>query len=214
MHADIKGANQKHRNEQLNRSIQNFLYGLLATDNDVAAKKSLAVLTELWRRHVWRDARTVNVIGEPNQQSCTARCLRPLIYLLQSRHWLGHYSFCVHVRAGWLGEGGWGPGGEGKRKRVAVGGEVLEGEGAVCFRCRSAGSKQSMIWPYAKNMYGAVQSADMHPTGMHGGGNQTPSRNGLLPVLTIAAVSSCVPCICGLPCAGLPSRDTPACTGV
>ena len=64
MHADIKGANQKHRNEQLNRSIQNFLYGLLATDNDVAAKKSLAVLTELWRRHVWRDARTVNVIGE------------------------------------------------------------------------------------------------------------------------------------------------------
>ena len=65
MHADIKGANQKHRNEQLNRSIQNFLYGLLATDNDVAAKKSLAVLTELWRRHVWRDARTVNVIGKP-----------------------------------------------------------------------------------------------------------------------------------------------------
>lgn len=63
-HADIKGANQKHRNEQLNRSIQNFLYGLLATDNDVAAKKSLAVLTELWRRHVWRDARTVNVIGK------------------------------------------------------------------------------------------------------------------------------------------------------
>ena len=67
LHADIKGANQKHRNEQLNRSIQNFLYGLLATDNDVAAKKSLAVLTELWRRHVWRDARTVNVIGESLQ---------------------------------------------------------------------------------------------------------------------------------------------------
>ena len=62
--ADIKTANQKHRNEQLNRTIQNFLYSLLATDNDVAAKKSLAVLTELWRRHVWRDARTVNVIGE------------------------------------------------------------------------------------------------------------------------------------------------------
>ena len=62
--ADIKTANQKHRNEQLNRTIQNFLYSLLATDNDVAAKKSLAVLTELWRRHVWRDARTVNVIGQ------------------------------------------------------------------------------------------------------------------------------------------------------
>jgi hypothetical protein len=27
------------------------------------AKKSLSVLTELWRSHVWRDARTINVIG-------------------------------------------------------------------------------------------------------------------------------------------------------
>ena len=61
--ADIKGANQKHRDERLNRSIQNFLYSMLQDDSEMAAKKSLAVLTELWRRHVWRDARTVNVIG-------------------------------------------------------------------------------------------------------------------------------------------------------
>ena len=61
--ADIKGANQRHRDERLNRSIQNFLYSMLQDDSEMAAKKSLAVLTELWRRHVWRDARTVNVIG-------------------------------------------------------------------------------------------------------------------------------------------------------
>ena len=72
--ADIKTANQKHRNEQLNRTIQNFLYSLLATDNDVAAKKSLAVLTELWRRHVWRDARTVNVIGESASDLSDLQC--------------------------------------------------------------------------------------------------------------------------------------------
>ncbi len=72
--ADIKTANQKHRNEQLNRTIQNFLYSLLATDNDVAAKKSLAVLTELWRRHVWRDARTVNVIGESASDLSRFQC--------------------------------------------------------------------------------------------------------------------------------------------
>lgn len=72
--ADIKTANQKHRNEQLNRTIQNFLYSLLATDNDVAAKKSLAVLTELWRRHVWRDARTVNVIGESASDPPNFQC--------------------------------------------------------------------------------------------------------------------------------------------
>lgn len=36
----------------------------LQNENEGAAKRSLAVLTELYRRHVWRDARTVNVIGE------------------------------------------------------------------------------------------------------------------------------------------------------
>ena len=61
--ADIKNANQKQRNERLNRSLQNFLYGCIGNEGEAAAKPALAVLTELWRRHVWRDARTANVIG-------------------------------------------------------------------------------------------------------------------------------------------------------
>ena len=60
---DIKAANRHHRNDKLNRALQSFMYGVMADDNEAAAKKSLAVCTELWRRHVWRDARTVNVIG-------------------------------------------------------------------------------------------------------------------------------------------------------
>lgn len=63
--ADIKSANQKQRNERLNRSLQNFLYGCIGNEGEAAAKPALAVLTELWRRHVWRDARTANVIGAP-----------------------------------------------------------------------------------------------------------------------------------------------------
>ncbi|GFH22547.1 protein SDA1, partial [Haematococcus lacustris] len=61
--ADIKNSNKKHRNEKLNRQLQSFMYGIIADDNEAAAKKSLAVCTELWRRQVWRDARTVNVIA-------------------------------------------------------------------------------------------------------------------------------------------------------
>jgi protein SDA1 len=61
--ADLKAANQKGRNERLNKSVQSFLYSVLADDNELAAKKSLAVLSELWRRHIWRDGRTVNCIG-------------------------------------------------------------------------------------------------------------------------------------------------------
>ncbi len=63
LRADIKGANQKQRNERLNRGAQAFLYGCIAGEGEGAAKMALAVLTELWRRHVWRDARTANVIG-------------------------------------------------------------------------------------------------------------------------------------------------------
>jgi hypothetical protein len=36
----------------------------LGDESELAAKKALAVLSELWRRKVWRDARTVNCIGE------------------------------------------------------------------------------------------------------------------------------------------------------
>lgn len=61
--SDIKAQNRKHRNERLNRALQNFMYSMLADDNETAAKKSLAVLMELYRRGVWRDARTVNVIA-------------------------------------------------------------------------------------------------------------------------------------------------------
>ncbi|KXZ52362.1 hypothetical protein GPECTOR_10g996 [Gonium pectorale] len=61
--ADLKAANRKTRNERLNRAVQNFMYTVVSDDNEAAAKRGLAVLTEMWRRHVWRDARTVNVIA-------------------------------------------------------------------------------------------------------------------------------------------------------
>lgn len=44
-------------------AVQAFLYGLLQQEEESAALRALAVLTELHRRNVWRDARTVNVIG-------------------------------------------------------------------------------------------------------------------------------------------------------
>lgn len=62
--SDIKNSNRKGRNERLNRAVQNFMYSVIQDEHEGAAKKGLAVLTEMWRRNVWRDARTVNVIAE------------------------------------------------------------------------------------------------------------------------------------------------------
>ncbi len=61
--SDIKAANKNGRADRLNRSTQSFLYGVLADEHEGIAKRGLAVLIEMWRRHVWRDARTVNVIA-------------------------------------------------------------------------------------------------------------------------------------------------------
>ena len=61
--ADIKNSNRRQRNDRLNRAVQNFMYAVIQDEHEGAAKKGLAVATEMWRRHVWRDARTVNVIA-------------------------------------------------------------------------------------------------------------------------------------------------------
>jgi protein SDA1 len=61
--ADIKGANKKGRNEQFNRKVQNILLPIVEQEDEVCAKRALAVFTDMWRRQVWRDAKTANGIA-------------------------------------------------------------------------------------------------------------------------------------------------------
>mmetsp|Transcript_3833 Transcript_3833/g.10420 ORF Transcript_3833/g.10420 Transcript_3833/m.10420 type:complete len:795 (+) Transcript_3833:172-2556(+) len=62
--ADVKGANKVKRNDSMNRQVQNFLAAALKDENETAAKKALAVITELYRRNIWSDARTVNLVAD------------------------------------------------------------------------------------------------------------------------------------------------------
>ncbi|KAK7097160.1 protein SDA1 homolog [Littorina saxatilis] len=59
---DIKNINAKHKNVRLNTTLQNFMYTMLRDSNHVAAKMSLDVMVDLYKRNVWKDAKTVNVI--------------------------------------------------------------------------------------------------------------------------------------------------------
>ncbi|KAF4098822.1 protein SDA1 homolog [Onychostoma macrolepis] len=59
---DIKNINAKHKNNKLNTTLQNFMYTMLRDSNPIAAKISLDVMVELYRRNIWNDAKTVNVI--------------------------------------------------------------------------------------------------------------------------------------------------------
>lgn len=60
---DIKNINTKKHDEKLNRSIQAVLFKVVAEDSGVTARRSVDILAELYRRRVWTDERTVNVIA-------------------------------------------------------------------------------------------------------------------------------------------------------
>jgi protein SDA1 len=85
---DIKNINEKHKNQKMNRTLQNFMYTMLNDPSDIAAKKSLDVMIDLYRKRIWfafpssaslfkrlqsvgpspiidrNDAKTVNVISQ------------------------------------------------------------------------------------------------------------------------------------------------------
>lgn len=60
---DIKNINAKHKNAKINTVLQNFMFTMLKDANDRAARMSLDIMIELYRKNVWNDAKTVNVIA-------------------------------------------------------------------------------------------------------------------------------------------------------
>lgn len=45
------------------RGLQAYLYGIVEEPNEVLVKRSMHVLVDLFRRRIWNDARTANVVG-------------------------------------------------------------------------------------------------------------------------------------------------------
>lgn len=60
---DIKNLNAKHKNAKLNTSLQNFMFTMLKDSNTRAAKMSVDIMIELYKKNVWNDTKTVNVIA-------------------------------------------------------------------------------------------------------------------------------------------------------
>jgi protein SDA1 len=70
---DIKTINLNKTNEKLNKRVQAMMYSLIEEDTSVIARKAVLILSELYRRRVWVDVRTVNVLG--------AACTSPSIQI-------------------------------------------------------------------------------------------------------------------------------------
>jgi protein SDA1 len=61
--ADVRAANRKGRNQRLNGALQNVL-AKLSGEGGPPARLALGLLVELYRRGVWADARTVNIVAD------------------------------------------------------------------------------------------------------------------------------------------------------
>ncbi|KAL3880573.1 hypothetical protein ACJMK2_032804 [Sinanodonta woodiana] len=81
---DIKNVNLRHKNSKLNTTLQNFMYTMMKDNNQIAAKMSLDVMLELYRRNIWNDAKTVNVITT----ACFSKVTKILVAAL--KFFLGH----------------------------------------------------------------------------------------------------------------------------
>ncbi|CAK9096699.1 Protein SDA1 homolog (Nucleolar protein 130) (SDA1 domain-containing protein 1) (hSDA) [Durusdinium trenchii] len=62
--SDIRNVNRQATNQKLNKAIQNEVYRMLEDPSSIAAKKSLQIMVDLYKRRVWVDVRTVNVIAD------------------------------------------------------------------------------------------------------------------------------------------------------
>ena len=60
---DLKNTNAKHKDVKLNSSMQNFMYKMINDSHHTAAKMALDIMIDLYKKNVWKDAKTVNVIA-------------------------------------------------------------------------------------------------------------------------------------------------------
>merc|ERR1712166_1500169 len=60
---DVSGLNKKHKSNKVNSTLQNFMFRMVNDNNVIAARFSLKVITTLYKRNIWTDTKTANVVA-------------------------------------------------------------------------------------------------------------------------------------------------------
>ncbi|KAF7989980.1 hypothetical protein HCN44_008654 [Aphidius gifuensis] len=76
---DIKNINSKHKNAKVNTTLQNFMFTMFKDSNERAAKMSADIMIELYKKNIWNDAKTVNVIAT----GCFSRTIKVVVTCLK-----------------------------------------------------------------------------------------------------------------------------------
>ncbi|XP_076232071.1 SDA1 domain containing protein Mys45A [Calliopsis andreniformis] len=76
---DIKNINAKQKNAKINTSLQNFMFLMLKDSNVRAAKMSADIMIELYKKNIWNDTKTVNVLAT----GCFAKTTKVMVACLK-----------------------------------------------------------------------------------------------------------------------------------
>ncbi|KAJ3684316.1 hypothetical protein LUZ61_013480 [Rhynchospora tenuis] len=79
----IRRMNKKHKNETQNHKLQNIIFPMLQSEDELRAKRALTIACELHRRKVWFDERTANEICCACFHSSSRIRVAALSFLLQ-----------------------------------------------------------------------------------------------------------------------------------
>ncbi|GMH43585.1 hypothetical protein BSKO_11507 [Bryopsis sp. KO-2023] len=79
--ADIKNCHKLGKG-QISKKTKGFLLNMINDSDELISKKSLAILSDLWRREVWRDIHTANVIASATEHSQSSVVLAAVKFFL------------------------------------------------------------------------------------------------------------------------------------
>ena len=60
---DIKRINAHHKNSSINKQIQNLIFEIIKNNQDNSAKRALHIMIQLYKKNIWNDSKTVNIIS-------------------------------------------------------------------------------------------------------------------------------------------------------
>jgi protein SDA1 len=92
---DIRNQNKNSANEHLNRTVQGFLHKVIVASNaqhsreavnespaDIAARKAVDMVCDLYRRKIWTDERTVSILASAVESPITNVMVRAMRFFL------------------------------------------------------------------------------------------------------------------------------------
>ncbi len=60
---DIKRINAHHKNQAINKQIQTLIFEILKNNADNSAKKAIHIMIQLYKKNIWTDNKTINIIA-------------------------------------------------------------------------------------------------------------------------------------------------------